>query len=150
MVQEALAASEPPVRLMVEVFAAAVAVPPQVLVKLGVDAMSSPPGSTSVKLKPVRAVAPEVVLEIVKVKVLLLPTTTGSVPKDFEMVGGGGFGQPVIVTLSRKMVSSVLLPAPTKKIRKYVVAALAGVDVLLETVPQAFLKVLVAHAPVPL
>lgn len=89
IVQVALAASEPPVKVIVDVPAVAVAVPPQEFVRLGVEAMRRPSGRTSVKLIPVRALAPKVVLEIVKVKVLLLPTDTGLVPKDFETVGGG-------------------------------------------------------------
>jgi hypothetical protein len=136
---------------MVEVPAVAVTVPPQEFVSpLGVLIMR-PPGRTSEKLTPVKFVAPVAVLEIVKVKSLAPFTVTEAGLNDFEIVGTGGVEQPEIVTLSRKTVESVLFVcAPEKIILKYVVPALAGVEVLFETVPHAFLNELVAQAPVPL
>ena len=62
--------------------------------------IASPPGRTSVKLTPLSALFPALLLAIAKVSVLVPPTTMGSVPKDFEMVGGGGFGQPDMMTVS--------------------------------------------------
>ena len=84
---------------MVEVPAAAVTHVQVVDRPLGV-LIKSPPGKTSVKLTPFNALFPAVVLAIAKINVLVPPTAMGSVPKDFEMVGGGGFGQPDMMTLS--------------------------------------------------
>ena len=67
------AAIVPPLKLMVCVPAAAVAVPPQLFVRpLGV-LITNPPGRTSVKLTPDRA-AEAFGLVIVKVKLVVEPT----------------------------------------------------------------------------
>jgi len=54
-VQEALAASVPAERVTLEEPAAAVAVPPHVLVRFGVEATTSPAGKLSVKAMPLSA-----------------------------------------------------------------------------------------------
>lgn len=114
------AARDPPLKLIVDVLAVAVAVPPQVFVKFGVAAIRIPPGRTSVKLIPVRALAPAVVFAIVKVNVLVLPTESGLLLNDFEIVGGGGLGQPEMITLSIKALALAFCEvlAPVKYRRK--------------------------------
>ena len=70
--------------------------------------------------------------------------------KALESVGSTGRGQPVMVTLSRNTeASGLLFCAPATIMRKYVVGASAGDDVLLEMVPQLLPKVLLVQAPVP-
>lgn len=143
IVQLAPAASVPAFKAIVDVPAVAVTVPPQVLVKPFGVLITSPPGSTSVKLTPVRALLPEVVLEIVKVNVLALPVEMGLVPKAFEIAGGGGFAQPVMVTSSRYTMELLDegLPeycAPTKIILKYIVLTLVIVEVALTPAAPVF------------
>ena len=84
----------PPLNAMESVVVSRVRVPPHVFDTTGLRSCN-PPGRTSVKLRPVNALLPGVVLEIVKVNVVVLPTGRGFglTAKDFEMVGGGGFAQ---------------------------------------------------------
>ena len=107
-------------------------------------------GMMSVNATPLKA-QQEFGLVTVKVRVDVPPTATGLREKLFVMVGGLGLGQPLMTTLSRKMEGSVLLDcAPAAMARKYVVAALAGDDVLLEMVPQLLANPLFVQAPAPL
>src|SRR5262249_2348856 len=87
MVQEALAARVPPLRLIEPEPAVAVTVPPQALLRpLGV-ATTSPAGRLSVNAIPVRA---RVVLGLVMLKVsdVLAPTRMLAAPKALVIVGG--------------------------------------------------------------
>ena len=97
---------DPPLKLREVEPAVAVAVPLQVLVKpLGV-LITSPPGKASEKLTPANALVLE--LLSVNVNVLALPVEMEVGENALEIVGTVGRGQPVIVTLSRNSVSSVL------------------------------------------
>lgn len=131
IVQASLAAIAAPLRLIVEVPAVAVigAVPkPQVVPRpLGV-AISRPPGRTSEKLTPVKALALGFVM--LKVSGVVPPCTMGVVVNDFASVGGSGRGQPRITTSSRTIVAAALLP-PSEEILKVVVDpdASAGIPV---------------------
>ena len=152
---EEFAARVAPVILMVLPPAVAVMVWPDIepVVHVGPDkpfgvVTARPAGRVSEKLTLVK----EVALGLVKAKVsvLLLPKGMDVGEKDLESVGGTGRGQPVMVTLSRNTeASGLLFCAPATIIRKYVVAALAGDDVLFEMVPQLLPKVLLVQGPVP-
>lgn len=107
IVQDEFAASEPPLRLIVLVPAAAVTVPVQVEEReLGVS-ITKPPGKTSVKLTPVRALEPDAVLFTVRLRVLELPVPILVGTNDLEMVGTGGVGQPLMTTSSKYNVAPV-------------------------------------------
>ena len=86
-VQEALAARVPPDRLTEDEPPTAVAVPPQVLLRLGVAATSRPAGKLSVKAIPVRVT---LVLGLVMLKVNEVVPLSGmlAAPKALVMVGG--------------------------------------------------------------
>ncbi len=85
--QEAPAASVPPVRLTDDDPAAAVAVPPHVLFRAGVGATTRPAGKLSVNARPFKA---ELTLLFVIVKVRLVVPFNGSVaaPNAFVIEGG--------------------------------------------------------------
>jgi hypothetical protein len=86
-VQEALAARVPPERLTLEDPATAVAVPPQVLFKFGVDAITNPAGRLSVNATPLSATP---VLGFVIVKLSEVEPFSGmlAAPNDLVIVGG--------------------------------------------------------------
>jgi hypothetical protein len=74
IVQDALAATEPPLSATLPLPATAVTVPaPQVVAALGVAAIDTPLGSVSVKAMPLSATAPEAVFGIVIVSVEVPP-----------------------------------------------------------------------------
>src|SRR5687767_13447967 len=114
MVQLALAERVAPLRLMLEVPAVAVVVPPvsvptvQTVVKpLGV-ATNKPVGRVSEKPTPANAVT---VFGLVNVnlRVLELPWEIGDVRKLFESVGSTGSEQPVMIISSINTADVVLL-----------------------------------------
>jgi hypothetical protein len=78
----------PPVRLMLVEFAAAVTVPPQVLLTPGVDATCSPPVSVSLNAIPFSALVLLAGLVIVKVAVVVPFNEIAAAPNAFEIVGG--------------------------------------------------------------
>src|SRR5579862_6566591 len=83
---EPLAAMVPPDRLTLEDPAVAVAVPPQVLLRLGVPATTSPSGRLSVNATPL---AGDVFgLEIAKLKVVVPLSGMLAAPNAFVMLGG--------------------------------------------------------------
>ena len=86
-VQFALAASVPAERVTVLEPAAAVAVPPQVLLRFGVDATTNPAGRLSVKATPVRA---RVVFGLLMLNVSEVVPFSGmlAAPKALVMLGG--------------------------------------------------------------
>jgi len=127
IVQLAFAERVAPLRLIMEVPAVAVVVPPvsvptvQAVVKpLGV-AINKPVGRVSEKPTPVNAVA---VFGLVNVnlRVLELPWEIGEVRKLFESVGTTGSEQPVM-TISSINTADVVLLAPIALILKAVVPA---------------------------
>ena len=84
--QEPLAASEPPVKLMLVAAAAGANVPPQVLVAPGVAATSTPGGKLSVIASPLNGIAFELVKFSVSVEVPFTITLVGE--KLLATVGG--------------------------------------------------------------
>ncbi len=94
MVQESVAAIEPPTKLIVADPAVAVGVPPQVLERPFGVATASPAGSVSVKPTPV---SPAVAFGLPNEKVSEVVPFRGMVPVPnfFEMVGGATTGIPV-------------------------------------------------------
>ena len=74
IVHDAFGAKVPPDRVMLFDPELAVTVPPHELDRALGDATNSPPGSTSVKARPVSGLGFTVGLVIVKLKVVLLPT----------------------------------------------------------------------------
>jgi hypothetical protein len=87
-VQDAPAARVPPDRLTEDDPAAPVAVPPQLLVNVGVEATTRPAGKLSLKATPVNAIAFTAVFEIVKLKLVLPLSGIVAAPKVFVMLGG--------------------------------------------------------------
>src|SRR5215471_9923614 len=114
---EALAAIVPPERLTVPAPPVAVAVPPQLLVKLGVEATTRPAGRLSVKATPVKAT---LVLGLVMLKVSEVVPFNGmvSAPNVLVMLGGAA-------TVS----VAVLLVAPVPPLVELIA------PVVLDTVP---------------
>jgi hypothetical protein len=102
MEQEPEAATVPPVRLMAVALAAAVTVPPQVLLTPGVDATAIPAGRASVNATPLR---PRLLLGLAIVKVKVVATFVGVVvgEKALLMVGG----------LATSSVAEAVLPVPS-------------------------------------
>src|SRR5260221_14557443 len=87
-VQELAAATVPPARVTMFVPAVAVATPPQVLVSpLGVATINAP-GKVSVNATPVSATVFAAGLVMVRVNVVLLPTTMLAAPNALAMDGG--------------------------------------------------------------
>ena len=153
IVQLAFAESVAPLKLIMEVLAVAVVVPPvrvptvqEVANPFGL-ATNNPVGRVSEKPTPVNAV---VVLGLVRVNrsVLVLPCGMGEVRKLFESVGSTGRGQPLILMLSiyNTPLDGVVF-APAALMRKEVV--LVPVVVALYP-PKATNELpLVAELPVP-
>jgi hypothetical protein len=101
----------PPVRLMLVELAAAVTVPPQLLVTPGVEATCSPFVSVSLKAIPVSPVVLAAGLVIVKVAVVLPFSGTLAAPKALLMVGGATICT-VAVLLATPVPPSVEVIAP--------------------------------------
>jgi hypothetical protein len=126
MVQFALAESVAPLKLIRDVLAVAVVVPPvsvpvvqEVAKPLGVT-INNPVGRVSEKPTPVK----ELVLELISVKrnTLLFPCWIGDVRKLFERVGSEFVrGQPVITTLSIHRLAEPTDFSPSALILKEVV-----------------------------
>ena len=85
--QLVLAATVPPDKLTEDDPAVAVAVPPQVLLRLGVDATTRPAGKLSVNAKPVSA-SPVFGLLMLKLSVVVPFSGMLDAPKDFVILGG--------------------------------------------------------------
>ena len=95
-------AGVPKIRFVSPARGAQVGNPAQVVLALGGLATSRPLGSRSVNSTPVKSTAAPSVLERVKVKIDVAYTVTGSLPKDFIIVGGGSDSKhPVKVILSK-------------------------------------------------
>lgn len=134
ILQIAFAVSAAPLRLIVELPALAVIsvtglIELHVVVTFGVAAMTKPPGRTSEKLTPDKAVALGFVMS--KVSVLAVPCTMVGGVNAFASVGSSGRGQPFMIILSRNIVAAGLLP-PSEEILKVVVepSANAGMFVI--------------------
>src|ERR1700704_1229542 len=108
MLHEALAARVPPVRLMEDEPAAAVVVPPQLLVRaLGVDTCR-PAGSTSVKAMPVSGVVFE--LAILNVSDVVPFSRIVAAPKALEIVGAEATLRFAVAVLPVPPLVEVTLP----------------------------------------
>src|ERR1041385_1670211 len=104
-------AIDPPVRLMLVELAAAVTVPPQVLLTPGVDATCSPPVSVSLKAIPFSALVLLAGLVMVKVTVVVPFSEMAAAPNALLIVGGATTLR-VAVLLVAPVPPSVELIAP--------------------------------------
>jgi len=109
-------AIDPPVRLIEVEFAAAVTVPPQLLVTPGVDATCNPPVSVSLKAIPFSALVLAAGLVIVKVTVVVPFNEIAAAPNAFEIVGGA-------TTFSRAVLLAVPVPPSVELIAPVVLLA---------------------------
>jgi len=109
-------AIDPPVRLIEVELAAAVTVPPQLLVTPGVEATCRPFVSVSLKAIPFSALVLLAGLVIVKVKVVVPFSEIAAAPNAFEIVGGA-------TTLSVAVLLAVPVPPSVELIAPVVLLA---------------------------